>query len=98
VLEPGGMLTVAVPLTIVEVKVGSDSLTITLQTSRQGTVTISGVGLKMTTTSVVVGTNEIRVSLTKDGKHDRKHHKNIKLTIELKAAGKTVSESKTVKL
>lgn len=75
----------------------SSSVTVTLETSQAGTVTISGPGLKTTTKSVAAGTSQVKVALTKVGKHDRKHHKQVKLTVQLKAEGKTVSESKTIK-
>jgi hypothetical protein len=83
---------------IVKVKASSSGLAITLDASKAGTVTISGPGLKTTAKKVAAGTNQIKVMLTKTGKHDREHHKKVKLTVQLKAAGKTVSESKTVKL
>jgi hypothetical protein len=83
---------------IVKVKASSSGLTITLDASKAGTVTISGQGLKATTKRVGAGTSQIRVTLTTTGKRDREHHKKVKLTVQLKAAGKTVSESKTVKL
>jgi hypothetical protein len=85
-------------VTIVKVKVSSSSVAITLDASKAGTVTISGRGLKTTTKKVAAGTNEIKVMLTKAGKRDRKHHKKVKLAVQLKATGKTASESKTVKL
>jgi hypothetical protein len=83
---------------IVKVKASSSGLAITLDASKAGTVSISGPGLKTTAKKVAAGTNQIKVMLTKTGKHDREHHKKVKLTVQLKAAGKTVSESKTVKL
>jgi hypothetical protein len=88
----------SVSVTIVKVKVGTGSVTVTLDASKAGTVSISGPGLKTTAKKVAAGTNQIKVMLTKTGKHDREHHKKVKLTVQLKAAGKTVSESKTVKL
>jgi hypothetical protein len=88
----------AVSVAFVKVKLGSSGLTITLHASQKGTVTVSGAGLKRTTTSVLAGTDELEVLLSKAGKTDRKHHKKIKITVVLKAAGKTVQESKTVKL
>ncbi len=84
---------------IVQVKASSTSVVITLEASKAGTVTISGQGLKTTTKSVAAGgISHIKVPLTKTGKRDHEHHKKVKLTVQLKAAGKTVSESKTVKL
>jgi hypothetical protein len=84
-------------LTIIKVKIGS-SVVITLDASKVGTITVSGPGLKTTTKSVVAGTSQIKVALTKAGKSARKHHKKVKIIVELEAAGKTVSESKTIKL
>jgi hypothetical protein len=83
---------------IVKVKVGSSGVTVTLEASQAGTVTISGPGLKTTAKKVAAGTNQIKVMLTKTGKRDRKHHKKVKLTFELKAGGEMVSGSKTVEL
>jgi hypothetical protein len=85
-------------VTIINVKVGSNSVVVTLDVSQAGRVTISGRGLKTTTKKVAAGTMKIKVALTKAGKSARKHHKKIKITVELKSAGKTVSTSKTVKL
>jgi hypothetical protein len=83
---------------IVKVKVGSSGVTVTLEASQAGTVTISGPGLKTTAKKVAAGTDQIKVMLTKTGKRDRKHHKKVKLTFELKAGGEMVSGSKTVEL
>ena len=83
---------------IVKVKVGSSGVTVTLEAPQAGTVTISGPGLKTTAKKVAAGTDQIKVMLTKTGKRDRKHHKKVKLTFELKAGGEMVSGSKTVEL
>ena len=77
---------------------GSSGVTVTLEASQAGTVTISGPGLKTTAKKVAAGTDQIKVMLTKTGKRDRKHHKKVKLTFELKAGGEMVSGSKTVEL
>jgi hypothetical protein len=85
-------------VTIVKAKVNSSSVAVTLEASKAGTITISGRGLKTTARSVAAGTAQIRVMLTAAGKRYRKHHTKVKLTVQLKAAGKTASGSKTVKL
>ena len=87
-----------VSVKIIKVKVGSGSVVITLDASKAGTLTISGQGLKTTVKKVAAGANKIKVMLTKTGKREGEHHKKVKLTVRLKAAGKTVSESKTIKL
>jgi hypothetical protein len=88
----------SVSIKIVKVKEDTGSVTVTLDASRAGTVTVSGPGLRTRTEKVDAGTKKIKVALTKAGESARKHHKKVKITVVLKAAGKTVSESKTVKL
>lgn len=83
---------------IVRVKVDAGSIVVTLDASNAGRVTISGPGLKATTKSISAGTHQIKALLTAKGKGERRHHKKVKITVRLKASGKTVSESKTVKL
>jgi hypothetical protein len=88
----------SVSIKIVKVKEGTGSVTVTLDASQAGTVTISGLGLKTTTKRVLAGAVQIKVALTKAGKSARKHHKKVKITVEFKAAGKTLFGAKTVKL
>jgi PKD repeat protein len=90
----GEMVSVA----MVKVKVSSSSVTITLDVSQAGVAAISGAGLKTTSKSVTAGTTQIKVALTKAGQRDRRHHKKVKVAVELKAMGKTVSGSKLVRL
>jgi hypothetical protein len=87
-----------VSVLITKVKVSSAAVTITLQASEKGTVTVSGSGLTTTTKSVARGANQIRVVLTNAGKRDHTHHKKVRLTVHLRAAGKVVSGSRMVKL
>jgi hypothetical protein len=96
--KASGTASGSLSLTIVKVKVSSGGVTVTLAASQAGTVTISGPGLKTTTKSVAAGAVQVKVVLTAAGKRDRKRHKKIKITAGLKAAGRTVSGSKTVKL
>jgi hypothetical protein len=83
---------------ILKIRAGTASIVITLDASKAGTVTISGQGLETTVKKLAAATNKIKVTLTKAGKRAGEHHKKIKLTVRLKAAGKTVSASKTIKL
>jgi len=83
---------------IEKVKVTASSLAVTIKTSQAGAVTITGPGLKKTSKTLSPGTHEVRVALTKAGKAERKHHKKIKLTVSLKTAGTTVSNSKEIEL
>jgi hypothetical protein len=88
----------SVSVTIVKVKVGTGGVTVTLDASQAGTVTITGPGLKTTTKRVAAGTMRIKVPLTKAGKRDHRHHKKVKIMVELTDVGKTVSGSRTVRL
>jgi hypothetical protein len=79
-------------------KVTTSSLVLTIKTSRAGTVTITGPGLKKTTRTVAVGTHVMTVALTKAGKAERAGRKKIKLSVSLKTSIKTVSRSAEIKL
>jgi hypothetical protein len=79
-------------------KVTTSSLVVTIKTSRAGTVTITGPGLKKTTRTVAVGTRVMMVALTKAGKAERAGRKKIKLSVSLQTSIKTVSRSAEIKL
>jgi hypothetical protein len=79
-------------------KVTTSSLVVTIKTSRAGTVTITGPGLKKTTRTVAAGTRVMTVALTKAGKAERAGRKKIKLSVSLKTSIKTVSRSVEIKL
>ncbi len=79
-------------------KVTASSLLVTIKTSRAGTVTIAGPGLKKTTTTVAAGTRVMTVALTNTGKAERAGRKKIKLSVSLKLSIKTVSRSVEIKL
>lgn len=85
-------------ITIVKTKVGSNGVTVTVKTSRDGTVTLSGPGLKTTTKTLAAGTSKVIALFEAAGRRAHKHGKKVKLTVKLTAGKKTVSESKTIKL
>lgn len=87
-----------VSLTIVKVRVTANSVTITLDASREGAVTIFGSGLKTANKGVAAGSNRIRVAFTKIGKSYRRHHRKVRIEVQMKAAGKAISGSRMVKL
>jgi hypothetical protein len=87
-----------VSVKIKKIKIGTNGLTLTLEASQNGTVTISGSGLKATTVSVNAGVNQAKVAFTATGRRIRKHRKKVKVTVALKAGGKTSSKSETIKL
>jgi hypothetical protein len=79
-------------------KATTSSLMLTIKTSRAGTVTITGPGLKKTTKTVAAGTRVMTVALTKAGKAERAAREKIKLSVSLKTSIKTVSRSAEIKL
>lgn len=81
-----------------KIKIGAGGLTLTLEASQKGAVTISGSGLKATTVSVNAGVTQAKVSFTATGRRIRKHRKKVKVTVTLKAGGKISSDSETIKL
>lgn len=85
-------------VSIVKVKVESTKLLVTVKVSAQGTVRISGTGLKTASETLAVGTHQVVVALTSKGKKERKDHKKIKLSVALKVGSETASASKSVKL
>jgi hypothetical protein len=87
-----------IKLSIVKVEVRGGSLQITVDTSAQGTVKISGKGLKTTSKSVGAGKHQLKVGLSAAGKGDRKRHRSIGVKVTLSVGSQTVSASKTVKL
>jgi hypothetical protein len=79
-------------------KVTTSSMAVTIKTSRAGTVTITGPGLKKTTRTFAAGTRVMTVALTKAGQAERAGRKKIKLSVSLKTRIKTVSRSVEIKL
>jgi hypothetical protein len=79
-------------------KVTARNLLVTIKMSEPGAVTITGPGLKKTFKTLIAGTHQVTVALTKTGKAERKEREKIKLSVSLKVDSKTVSTSQKVKL
>ena len=81
---------------ITKTKLKGNTLLVTVKTSANGTIRISGNDLKTTTKkNVKAGSHQITVALTKAGKTAKKHRKMTKLraslTVGKQAAAKTIS-------
>jgi hypothetical protein len=81
---------------ITKTKLKGNTLLVTVKTSANGTIRISGNDLKTTTKkNVKAGSHQINVALTKAGKTAKKHRKMTKLraslTVGKQAAAKTIS-------
>jgi hypothetical protein len=81
---------------ITKTKLTGNTLLVTVKLSAEGTVRISGKGLKTTTLkNLKAGTHQIKVALTKTGRSMRKHHKkttvHVSLTVGKQAVAKTTA-------
>ena len=66
--------------------------------SQNGTVTISGNGLKTTKKNLTAGSHQIRVALTKQGISGRKHHKKMSVRVKFVAGQQVATASRTTRL
>jgi len=83
---------------IKQVKVKGDAVLVTVVTSQQGTVTVSGSGLKTIKKTLAAGAHQLNVSLTKNGRTARKHHKKTKVKASVKDSNGSSSKTMTLKL
>jgi hypothetical protein len=86
-------------LAITKTKIAGNALLVTVKTSAEGTVTISGKGLKTKTVrNLKAGTNQIRVVLSGKGRSLRAHHQQTSVKIELKVGKQAAAKAAKVKL
>jgi hypothetical protein len=83
---------------ITKAKIKGNTVLVTVTTSQQGTVTVSGHGLKTIKNTLAAGAHQLKVSLTKNGRSARKHHKKIKVKASVKDANGSSSKTMTLKL
>jgi hypothetical protein len=83
---------------IKQVKVTGDAVLVTIVTSQRGTVTVSGSGLKTIKQTLAAGAHQLKVSLTKNGRTARKHHKKTKVKASVKDSNGSSSKTMTLKL
>jgi len=84
---------------ITKTKLKGNTLLVTVETSANGTIRISGSDLKTTTKkNVNAGTHAITVSLTKTGKAATRHGKKTKLRASLTVGKQAVATTLSVKL
>jgi hypothetical protein len=84
---------------ITKTKLKGNTLLVTVKTSANGTITISGNDLKTTTKkNVKAGRHQITVALTKAGKTAKTHRKKTKLRASLTAGKQAVAATISVRL
>jgi hypothetical protein len=83
---------------ITKPKIKGNTVLLTVTTTQQGTVTVSGNGLKMIKKTLAAGAHQLKVSLTKNGRTARKHHKKTKVKASVKDSNGSSSKTITLKL
>jgi 5-hydroxyisourate hydrolase-like protein (transthyretin family) len=84
---------------ILKIKVTATTLLVTVRTSAQGRVQISGKGLTTTIKQgLKAGTHQIKVKLTKAGRKAGVHRKKTRLRVSLTVGKQTVAKTTSVKL
>jgi hypothetical protein len=78
-----------------KIKVRGNIVLVTVATTEQGAVTVSGGALKTTRKTFGAGTHQVKVALTKSGKAARKHHRKTSVRVAVRnnigAARRTVT-------
>ncbi|MGA8363645.1 MAG: hypothetical protein WB709_03910 [Solirubrobacteraceae bacterium] len=67
-----------------KVKVRGSTLLVTVASTQQGTVTVSGSGLRRIRKTFGAGTHQLKVSLTRSGRTAHEHHHKIKFRVAFK--------------
>jgi len=83
---------------ITKAKIKGNTVLVTVTTTQQGTVTVSGNGLKTIKKTLAAGAHQLKVSLTTNGRTARKHHKKTKVKASVKDSNGSSSKTITLKL
>lgn len=84
---------------ITNAQLKGNALLVTVKLSANGTVRISGQGLKTTTKkNLTAGSHQIRVALTKKGRSLRFHHKKARVRVSLTVGKQAVASTAAVHL
>jgi hypothetical protein len=83
---------------ITKATIKGNTLFLTVTTTQQGTVTVSGYGLKLIKKTLSAGAHQLEVSLTKNGRTARRHHKKTDVKAGVKDSNGSSSKTKTLKL
>jgi hypothetical protein len=85
-------------ISITKHKLMGGSLSVTVSTTVKGLVTITGAGLRKTSTTLARGTHTVNVPLTATGRTERNRHRKITIRAALKVGKKTVASTTKLKL
>jgi hypothetical protein len=85
-------------VTIESFSVTASGLLVRIETSRAGTVTLTGAGLNRTVERLPAEADDVKVRFSRGAKGRKRHPRRIKLAVSLRPATETVSSSKEVRL
>jgi len=83
---------------ITKTKVKANTVLVSVTTSQNGTVSVTGKGLESVKKTLAAGTHQLKLALTKTGKTALKHHGKVKLSASVKSSTGSASTTKTLKL
>ena len=83
---------------ITKAKIKGNTVLVTVTTTQQGAVTVSGSGLKTIKKTLAAGAHQLKVSLTNNGRTARKHHMKTKIKASVKDSNGSSSKTMTLKL
>jgi hypothetical protein len=83
---------------ITKAKIKGNTVLVTVTTTQQGTVTVSGNGLKTTRKTLGAGAHQLDVSLTKNGRTARADHRKTKVKASVTNSNGSSSNTITLKL
>ncbi|HEX3435113.1 MAG TPA: hypothetical protein VHT25_13755 [Solirubrobacteraceae bacterium] len=86
------------PVTISNRKLSGSSVLLSFSLTAKGTVTVTGRGLQRYRKTLVAGSHQIKVALSKTGLSARRHHKKIKIKVALRSGSTAASATTTLKL
>ena len=85
-------------LKLAKVKVKGANVLVTVTTTQQGVVTVSGAGLKTTKKTLGAGKHQLKVALTKNGRAARRHGRKTKLKVVVRNDAGAASGAVTFRL
>jgi hypothetical protein len=83
---------------ITKAKIKGNTVLVTVTTTQQGTVTVSGNGLKTIKKTLAAGAHQLKVSLTKNGRTASKHHRKTKVKASVNDSNGSSSKTMSLKL
>jgi hypothetical protein len=94
----GGIAAKPALVTIERVRVTASGLLVTIETSRAGTVTFTGAGLRRTVERLPAKVHDVKVRFSRGGRTGRRYPRRTRLAVSLRPTSRSVSSSKEISL